>query len=698
MDLNLENKIYEYIKSKKHSVSVSDLLEHFEIKNKKQFSDCVNKLKENAKIIETKKGKLVSPESCGVVPAKVIVHARNFLFAKPLNGEDDIYIPVERSHGALFDDTIIVNRIAETNRGLSGATWKVVKKGNRIITGTFVKSRRGAEIIADSGYRFSIPVKKGKTMGAITDDKVQAAIYYEKRSNTVLAKVTKIYGESQCARVCADAIIDQNAIPTIFSSKSIEEAKKFKNKEISQREIENRLDLRNEIIFTIDGSDAKDLDDAISIKRTDFGYQLGVHIADVSHYVKKDSAIDKDAKSRGNSVYFADRVIPMLPTELSNGICSLYSGTDRLTLSAIIDIDKNGKILSFDLKKSIISSKVRGVYSEVNSILAGTATDAVLYKYTLIRESLSLAKELYLILDKNAKKRGNIPIDTIESKFTLNKKGLCIDVCRRERGVAERMIEQFMIIANIAVAKFADSKDIPFIYRIHSRPNPEKVVYLANIARSLGFKTSNIKPGVTSLELSKLLEAAENTKYKEIISNQVLRTMKKAKYSHEPLGHFGLALKDYCHFTSPIRRYADLAIHRILSEVLKPAQPDKIRKKYSSFVVEQSLNTSNCEIRAMKAERDAESCYMAEFMSLHIGETFIGKISGVIESGVFVKLENSVEGFIGIEYFMNSNFKFDGFISHIDKISGETLTIGNQLKVIVVSSNISTNKIDFMPV
>lgn len=295
------------------------------------------------------------------------------------------------------------------------------------------------------------------------------------------------------------------------------------------------------------------------------------------------------------------------------------------------------------------------------------------------------------------KKRGNLPIDTTESKFTLDKDGICVNVCKRERGRAEKIIEQFMIIANTAVAKFADSWDIPFIYRVHGDPDPEKVIYLAHIASSLGFKTNRIKPGLTSFDLSKLLEEAECTKYKQIISNQVLRTLQKAKYHHEPLGHFGLALKDYCHFTSPIRRYSDLAIHRILSDVLKLKPIKKIQKKYASFVIKQSLNTSVCEVRAMKSERDAEACYMAEYISLHIGETFTGKISGVIESGIFVELENSVEGFIGIEYFMNSNFKFDGFMSHVDVTSGKKLTIGDHMRVIVVASNISTGKIDFMP-
>lgn len=698
LDLNLEKKIINYIKSKNCSIDMNNLFKHFSDNDKKQICECINKLKENAKIIETKKGKLVSPEACGVTPAKVIVHARNFLFAKPLYTDgEDIYIPVEKSRGALINDTVIINRIVETSKGYSGAVWKIVKKGPRVITGTFIKSRKGFEIIADCGYRFSIPVKKGKTMGAFTDDKVKATVYLDKGSNLVLAKVIKIYGESQCARVCADAIIDKNLIPTIFSTKSIDEAKKLEKAKILQNDLKNRLDLRNEIIFTIDGSDAKDLDDAISIKRTSFGYQLGVHIADVSHYVKKNSEIDEDAKMRGNSVYFADRVIPMLPEALSNGICSLQSGVDRLTLSAIIDIDKNGNILSFDLSKSIICSKVRGVYSEVNSILDGTATDNILYKYSTVKESLNLAQELYFLLYKNAKKRGNMPIDTTESKFTLDKDGMCINVCKRERGISEKIIEQFMIIANISVAKFADSRNIPFIYRVHGEPDPEKVLYLAHIASSLGFKTNRIKPGLTSFDLSKLLEEAECTKYKKIISSQVLRTLQKAKYSHEPLGHFGLALKDYCHFTSPIRRYSDLTIHRILSDVLKLKPIKKIQKKYASFVVEQSSNTSECEIRAMKAERDAEACYMAEYISLHIGQTFTGKISGVIESGVFVELENSVEGFIGIEYFMNSNFKFDGFMSHVDVTSGKKLTIGDHMKIIVVASNISTGKIDFMP-
>ena len=561
-----------------------------------------------------------------------------------------------------------------------------------------MRTKRGAEFIADSGYKYSIPIKKNKTKGIKNDDKVLAKLFSEKESKKIFAKVIKVYGQSQSARVCADAIIDTAGILTVFDDATLKEAKKLSKFGINSEEIKNRIDLRNELIFTIDGEDAKDLDDAISIKKTKTGWQLGVHIADVSHYIKPGSHLDNEAMERGTSVYFADRVIPMLPKELSNGICSLNANEDRLAFSALLNIDKKGNLKTFEFKKSVINSKVRGIYSEVNSILMAKASEKVKKKYSLIENSLLEAYELSKILHENAQKRGNMELESTEARFKLDDNGVCVDVKKRTRGAAEEMIEQFMIMANQAAALYAKGAQIPFVFRVHEMPSPEKINILAQTMSLFGLKAYRIRQGLKVKDISDILEQIKGTDISSIVSNQVLRSMSKARYFEEPLGHFGLALEDYCHFTSPIRRYPDTAIHRILSDLVRGVSVDKIEKNYKNFVKSVSEKSSECEIRAMKAERDAEKCYMAEYMQAHIGETFEGKISGVIQTGLFVELESGIEGFVEIEYFPGYGFEFDGIMSFINKKSGISLSIGDKITVKVLSADVSAGKIDFIPV
>ena len=620
------------------------------------------------------------------------------MFAKPLFGGEDLYIPIEKSKKCMLGDIVMLNRVKDSAKGKNAAVERIVTPGNRIISGKVLRTKRGAEFIADSGYKYSIPIKKNKTKGIKNDDKVLAKLFSEKESKKIFAKVIKVYGQSQSARVCADAIIDTAGILTVFDDATLKEAKKLSKFGINSEEIKNRIDLRNELIFTIDGEDAKDLDDAISIKKTKTGWQLGVHIADVSHYIKPGSHLDNEAMERGTSVYFADRVIPMLPKELSNGICSLNANEDRLAFSALLNIDKKGNLKTFEFKKSVINSKVRGIYSEVNSILMAKASEKVKKKYSLIENSLLEAYELSKILHENAQKRGNMELESTEARFKLDDNGVCVDVKKRTRGAAEEMIEQFMIMANQAAALYAKGAQIPFVFRVHEMTSPEKINILAQTMSLFGLKAYRIRQGLKVKDISDILEQIKGTDISSIVSNQVLRSMSKARYFEEPLGHFGLALEDYCHFTSPIRRYPDTAIHRILSDLVRGVSVDKIEKNYKNFVKSVSEKSSECEIRAMKAERDSEKCYMAEYMQAHIGETFEGKISGVIQTGLFVELESGIEGFVGIEYFPGYGFEFDGIMSFINKKSGISLSIGDKITVKVLSADVSAGKIDFIPV
>lgn len=693
----LKNNLLYYINNQICAVPIKTVCKELNICDIKAFNKAIDELVCEAKIILTKKDKLISPKACGFVAAKIISHTKNSVFARPLFGGEDVYVPIEKSKKSMLGDVVMLNRITQTEKGKNGAVERIVTQGSRLISGKVLRTKKGIDFLADNGYKYNIPVKKNKTKGVKNDDKVLAKLFTEKNSKKIFASIIKVYGQSQIAKICADAIIDTAGIPTVFADAALNEARKLYKLKINEDEISNRLDLRKELIFTIDGEDAKDLDDAISIKKIKNGWELGVHIADVSYYVKPGSNLDKEAFNRGTSVYFANRVIPMLPKELSNGVCSLNVNEDKLAFSAILNIDEKGNLKGFDFKKTIINSKVRGVYSEVNKILSLNAPKNIKKKYSLIEKSLFEAYELYKVLYENSQKRGTIELESVETQFKLDKKGICIDVQKRSRATAEEIIEQFMIMANQAAALYAKTLEIPFVYRVHETPLPEKISSLSQILALYGIENHKIHYKLKTKDISAILEKIKGTSISSIISNQVLRAMSKARYFEEPLGHFGLALKDYCHFTSPIRRYSDTVVHRILSDFISGTGVDQIEKKYKNLVKEVSSKSSECEIRAMKAERDTEKCYMAEYMKFHIGETFEGKISGAVQTGIFVELENGIEGFVGIEFFPGYGFEFDGIMSFVNKKNGIKMCIGDKITIKVLAADVSTGKIDFVP-
>ncbi len=687
----------EFINRQKRAVTPKKAYHAMGNIEKKEFQKAVDELKEEAVLIKNNKGKLMSPFLCGFVPSKVITASKGFLFVKPMfsESEGDIYVPVEKSSGALVDDVVIISKIKNTHKGLSGSVEKIVKKGDRISIGLIKTERKHVYFVADEGYRYEIPVLRNFNNGARNNDKVQVKLTVQK--NKIFAKVLKIYGKACCASVCADAAMDKNNIAINFSKKALAKADELAAMKIKKKDLKNRLDLRDEPVFTIDGEDAKDLDDAISIKKLKDGYELGVHIADVSHYVKLNGHLDLEARERGTSVYFADRVIPMLPKQISNGVCSLNQGEDKLTFSVIMKLSENGDLLSYDFKKSVINSKVRGVYSEINKILDGSASKEILQKYKDILGCLEISKTLSDLLEIKANERGKLNLDSAESKFTLNEYGACIDVQERQRGASERIIENFMILANVSAAHFARKNDIPFVYRVHEEPDPERVIKLSQFVTLFDFKLP--KSAINNPEpqhFLNLLNQAKNSKFYNLFSNQVLRTMSKARYFDKPLGHFGLSLRDYSHFTSPIRRYSDTTIHRILSDLISGKDLYEIRDKYKDLAAEVSKSVSVSEINAVNAEREAEKYYMAEYMQAHIGENFEGQVSGVIQKGIFVKLKNTIEGFVNLEYSPKDKFIFDGLVSLRSTKTGKKLTIGDTVKISVDSVNIAEGEINFL--
>ena len=461
-------------------------------------------------------------------------------------------------------------------------------------------------------------------------------------------------------------------------------------------DLKGRTDLRGWNIFTIDGADAKDLDDAIFVRRIKGGYELSVHIADVSHYVTDESPLDQEALRRGTSVYFADRVIPMYPEEICNGICSLNAHTDKLTFSAFMEFDGEGKMLGYRFEKTVINSKVRGVYSEVNAILDGSASPETAEKYACVRTVLDDALELYRILDRASSRRGTVHFSSKESQFVLDENGVCVGLKERESGTAERIIEQFMIAANVAAARLAARAGIPFVYRVHESPDPEALERAAMLLRIVGVTSNDICGSPSPADIDRVLARVKGKPYEQIVSNVLLRSMAKARYDAQPLGHFGLALKDYCHFTSPIRRYPDTFIHRVLSEHIAGQSTYAITKRYYGKSLEAADLSSEYEVRAVNAERRTEDCYMAEYMAQFIGEDFDGTICSVLDTGFFVRLPNSAEGMVHIDDLPQDDYEYDGLASLRGRLSGKTFRVGDEVKIKVAAARISTGRVTFV--
>ncbi len=699
MNTEVNELVLDALKQQTEPIERRDLQIISGVLEVEEFNNALSYLERNGKIVINRK-KVGLPEIMGYVPATIVRQAKSFSFAQPhIQDMEDIYIRFSSTKGAMPGDTVLLKNITESSKGLSGEVDKILEKGARVITGTIERTRNStgtAYLIADSDFAYNLKIVQGGELKSKDGDKVKASIFYDAKKKGVFARVIKVYGSGNSAKICSDAIIDSYGIPTKFPVPVKHEAAMAAAQRISEEEMAKRTDFTGDPVFTIDGADAKDLDDAICVKKLEKGWELQVHIADVSHYVTNGSKLDEEARRRGTSVYFADRVIPMLPEEISNGCCSLNAGTKKLTFSAIMTLNEKAELIDYRFEKSYIISKVRGVYSEVNSILDGSADEEVEKKYAPVSDVITEAKKLADILKEKAARRGELEIESSELRFVLDRDGVCVDVSERERGEAEEIIEQFMIMANSAAALYAKSVGIPFVYRVHEAPDPDKLYSLAELAASCGFQTRRLREGVRQTDLAALIDAAKDTKYERLISNQVLRSMAKARYSSRPLGHFGLSLADYCHFTSPIRRYPDTSIHRILSDFISGVPIDTIKERYSEFADESAALSSDFEIRAVRAERDAEKCYAAEYMCSHLGERYRGVVSGAANNGIFVMLANGIEGFVKLTDIEGSDYEFDGLTSIKDRISGVTYSIGDGVNVEAAAANVASGTVDFL--
>ena len=629
---------------------------------------------------------------------KVVRLGKNFAFVMLEDGTSDIFIPGRFTKGAMPGDDVLVEKFEHPRVEGSdeGAILAILTEKNDLV-GTVRRVEGRLRFVPDDCPAITMPLARDCEGGAKDGDKVAVEILNRgNRQEDHRVGVAMRFGSSDEAKRCAKALLYAKDIRTRFPDKVRDEAKKFEGAEVSEKDCEGRMDLRALPIFTIDSAETKDIDDAISLTRTsDGGFELGVHIADVSNYVKPGTELDNEAFSRATSVYYADQVVPMLPKALSNGICSLNENELRLAFSCLMRLDKEGNLTDYRFVKSIIRSRVKGVYSEINALLAGTADAEIKAKYADVIDQLPAMKELYGHRARLRKERGCMDIESGEVKLILDENGRCIDVKKRTSGESESMIEEFMLLANQCAAHFARVKQIPFVYRVHEEPNAEKLERLHTLLQACGINDHFAKDVPTPKELSAILEGVRGTPYEQIINTGMLRCMSKALYEEKPKGHYGLVLKDYAHFTSPIRRYPDLAIHRIMTDLLKGTEKETMILRYTDFAERASKQSSEREVVAMQIERKAEDCYKAEFARRHLGECYEGTISGVTQRGLFIELDNGVEGFVPASSLTPSGTSLTEGVRLTDPASGKTWSLGDKMMITIVRADVNLGKIDF---
>lgn len=665
-----------------------------------QFLDIIRYLEENYKIVKNRKNRyrLIGENFVEGIYRK---NQRGFGFVKIDDREDEIYIAKEDSLNALNGDRVLIEITEEQNKvkRAEGKIKKIIKHEKETVVGTFQESRNfGFVVPDDKAFGTDIFISKGKFLNAKNNQKVVVKITkYPQKGKNAEGEIIEVLGSIDEAGVDMLSIIKEYDLPAEFPENVIEEAKKYGNK-IDEKDIQNRIDCRQDVIFTIDGEDAKDLDDAVRvIKLKNGNYRLDVHIADVSYYVREGSLLDKEAQIRGTSVYMLSRVIPMLPKELSNGICSLNAGQDRFTLSCSMEINNKGEVVSAEVYKGIINVTERMNYHDVQKIL-DKSDEKVLKKYEKYIGNFELMAELAEILKKKRLEQGYLNLDIPESKIDLDENGKVISIGKYETSFSNEIIEQFMLSANETIAEKFYWLEAPFIYRVHEDPDIEKVKELNKFLYNFGLKIRIVNEKIYPKEVSKILEEIKGKEEEKVVSTLILRTLKIARYEAENKGHFGIASKYYCHFTSPIRRYPDLFIHRIISKYLEEnyVVSDKFIEDFKQKAIDRARMSSEREKVATKAERDSEDMKKAEFMQDKIGQEYEGIVSSVTQFGIFVELENTVEGLIRFENLGNEYFIYDENRKRlIGENSNKVYKIGDRVKIRVISANKLLRQIDF---
>lgn len=665
-----------------------------------ELNRILNELLADGKLSITKKGKFVkAKKSDKELTGTFISHPKGYGFVEIDGRDDDLYIPENYVNGAFHKDTVKVALLSgKSGKRQEAQVVEILARGMKRIVGIFDKSNKNYGFVIPDNTKLAddifVPTERSK--GAVSGHKVVCEITdYGKNNRKPEGKIVEIIGHVNDPGVDIMSIVKGYELPVEFSDKIMKQAENVSN-EVSDADMSGRRDLRNVQMVTIDGEDAKDLDDAVSLTKDGKYYHLGVHIADVTNYVQENSALDWEAKNRGTSVYLVDRVIPMLPHKLSNGICSLNAGENRLALSCLMTIDKKGEVVSHELVESVINVDRRMSYTSVKKILEDRDKNEI-EKYEELVPMLEQMRALALILREKRKKRGSIDFDFPETKIILDKEGHPVDIKPYERNTATKIIEDFMLIANETVAQHFYWLELPFVYRTHDTPDPEKIDRLSTFIKNFGYFLKSRQEELHPKELQKLLANVEDTPEEALISRLTLRSMKQAKYTIDCTGHFGLACPYYCHFTSPIRRYPDLQIHRIIKEQIRGRLNEKRIEHYNEILPEVAKHASEMERRADEAERETDKLKKVEYMEERIGEIYEGVISSITSWGIYVELENTIEGMIHVSMLPGDYFYYDEeTYEMIGQATDVRYKLGQKLTVKVNAIDKISRTIDFV--
>lgn len=662
------------------------------------FREVLQALLTEGRIQVTKQGKYVKPDANQPV-GTFISHAKGFGFVEIEGREEDLYVPEDKTGGAFYLDKVQVALLpGQRGKRQEAVVVRILERGTKQIVGTYEQSQNFGFVIPDNGkIGMDIFVPKERSKGAVTGHKVVVELTsYGDERHKPEGKVVEILGHINDPGVDILSIVRGYDLPMEFGEKVMNQAQRVPE-EVLEADKAGRMDLRDLQMVTIDGEDAKDLDDAVSLYQDDGGsYHLGVHIADVSNYVQENSALDWEALKRGTSVYLVDRVIPMLPHKLSNGICSLNQGVERLALSCLMTINDKGEVTDYQLAETVICVDRRMSYTSVKKILEDK-DEAERQEYEPLVPMFELMEQLAAILRRKRHKRGSIDFDFAESKILLDENGHPTDIKPYERNVATKIIEDFMLIANETVAQHFFWMELPFVYRTHEKPDPEKIMKLGAFIRNFGYHIKLTGEEIHPKELQKLLDKIADTEEETLISRLTLRSMKQAKYTVECTGHFGLACQFYCHFTSPIRRYPDLQIHRIIKEQLRGRLNEKRIAHYGEKLPEVAKHSSKMERRAEEAERETDKLKKVEYMEDRIGETYEGVISGITQWGIYVELPNTVEGLIHVSALEGDYFYYDeNAYEMVGQETGKTYKLGERIRIQVKDVDRFARTINFV--
>lgn len=680
-----ENVLVHILEKSYQAKTISDLADFFEVSTQAMTS-VIDELIETGNVVLSKKDKVLTPSMANMLVGTIMINSKGFGFLVTEELEDDVFIPFPYVNTAMHKDKVLVIKHKDKNE-IIGEVVKVLKRAKTQLIGT-VKIKNKKTYLASLDTRISdwIPLKSDQKKKVQRGYMVVADIESYK---PLIARYSHSLGHANAPQVDIKALLLDHDISLDFPKEVLHEAQRV----LKKKDNKERVDLTQETIFTIDGEDAKDLDDAISIKRNDVGYELGVHIADVSFYVEENKAIDLEARERGTSVYATDVVVPMLPVALSNDVCSLAPHQKRYTLSCLMQISKQGKIVSSKLFPSVIESKQRFSYTQVNDIIQGNDFDDELEPF---KETILLAQECALVMQKNRSKQGDLDFVSQESKFIMDH-GKVLDIQARHQQEAEELIESFMVAANESVAHTMKIQSIPSIYRVHEKPDPKKIRDLAKMLGLFGYSLKADANKIHQNQLQKALAFFKGSNFEPVVNMIALRSMKKATYESTPIGHYGLALEDYLHFTSPIRRYPDLIVHRMVRRYIfeHELSLDRIKKDQEKNT-EFAQMSSNNERKAIDAERSVQDMKKAEYMTQVIGEIFEGVISGVTGFGFFVSLTNTIEGLVHIQTLKDDYYNFDAsYFRLVGQSTKKVFALGDKVLIKVKDADKERRQIDF---